>query len=267
MLDGFRDTPVLDRINWFMAALLVAFLAAPSLIVIPMSFSGSQYLQFPPHPLSLRWYAYFADSITWTHAARASLIAGVLTTVVSVPVGAFAAYGAMRLGARFRLLVSSLIVLPAVIPVILIAIGLFFVYARLNLIGSMLGLVLGHTALTIPVVFVVMSAAFGQFDRDQERAARSLGADWKQAWLTVVLPQLRGPVAASALLAFVTSLDEVVIAMFISSGESTTIPKVMFTSLRDEVEPTIAVVSTLLLFAASLVVAVVLRKGSAVFKV
>jgi putative spermidine/putrescine transport system permease protein len=266
MLEGFRETPVFDKLRWVLAGLLVLFLGAPSLVVIPMSFSGSEYLEMPPQSLSLRWYANFFESITWTHAARASLIAATLTTVISVPIGTFAAYGAMQLSPRLRILVSSLIVLPAIIPVILIAIGLFFVLARFGLVGSMTGLVLGHTALAIPVVFVVMGAAFSQFEFNQERAARSLGASGRQVWLTIILPQLGGPIVASALLAFVTSLDEVVVAMFISSGDSTTIPKVMFTSLRDEIDPTVAVVSTMLLFAASAAVFLVLRKASATFR-
>lgn len=263
MLDGFQETPLVERLKWILACLLVVFLAAPSFIVIPMSFSASDFLEFPPPALSLRWYRYFLESITWTGAAKASLVAGTLTTIVSVPIGIFAAYGAMQLSPRFRLLVSGLVVLPAIIPAILIAIGLYFVLARLGMIGTMTGLVLGHVALAIPVVFVVMSAAFAQFDFSQERAARSLGASWVQAWLRVVLPQVIGPIVAAALLAFVTSLDEVVVAMFISSGDNTTLPKVMFTALRDKIDPTIAVVSTNLLVVATAAVFVILRKGSA----
>jgi putative spermidine/putrescine transport system permease protein len=266
MLDGFKETPLADKVNWILAGVLVVFLAVPSLIVIPMSFSDSEFLEFPPSSLSLRWYVNFLESITWTQAARASLVAGSLTMVVSVPIGIFAAYGAMRLNKRVRMIVSGLIVLPAVIPAILIAIGLFFVLARVGLVGSMVGLVLGHTALAIPVVFVVMSAAFSQFDFNQERAARSLGAGASQVWTTIILPQMGGPIIASALLAFVTSLDEVVVAMFISGGDNATIPKVMFSALRDTVDPTIAVVSTVLLFLASFAVLVVIRKGGSAFK-
>ncbi|MDQ0474600.1 ABC transporter permease [Labrys wisconsinensis] len=263
MLDGFDETPLLDRLKWILALLLVVFLAAPSFIVIPMSFSASEFLEFPPPSLSLRWYAYFLESITWTQAARASFVAGTLTTAIAVPIGVLAAYGATRLGPRMRLLVGGVVVLPAVIPAILIAIGLYFVLARVGMVGTMAGLVLGHVALAIPVVFVVMSAAFSQFDFSQERAARSLGATWRQAWLGVVLPQIGGPILASALLAFVTSLDEVVVAMFVSGGSNATLPKVMFAALRDKIDPTIAVVSTVLLVVATGAVAVILCKGTA----
>lgn len=261
MLDGFEARPWQNRARWAAALLLVLFMAGPSLIVVPMSFSASDFLEFPPSHLSLRWYEHFFSSLTWMSAAKASLVVGALTTVIVVPIGVGAAYGVMSLGARLRLVASALIVLPAVIPAILIAIGLFFVLARLGMVGSLAGLVLGHVALAIPVVFVIMSAGFSQFDFTQEKAARSLGASGLQAWTKVILPQMSGSIAASALLAFITSLDEVVVAMFVASGDYTTLPKVMFTLLRDQIDPTIAVVSTLLLIIATLAVIIVLRRG------
>lgn len=166
----------------------------------------------------------------------------------------------MQLAGRARLLVGAVIILPAVIPAILIGVGLYFVLAQVGLVGTMTGLVAGHVALAVPVVFVVMSAAFSRFDFSQERAARSLGAARLHAWLWIVLPQMRGPIVAASLLAFVTSLDEVVIAMFVSGGDNATLPKVMFTALRDKIDPTIAVVSTALLVGASLAVLAVVRK-------
>jgi putative spermidine/putrescine transport system permease protein len=260
MLDGFPESRLLERLKWTFAILVAIFLAAPSLIVVPMSFSAAEFLEFPPPALSARWYAHFLESITWTQAARASLIAGTLTTLIAVPIGVLAAYGAMQLGGRTGLLVGAVIILPAVIPAILIGVGLYFVLAQVGLVGTMTGLVAGHVALAVPVVFVVMSAAFSQFDFAQERAARSLGAGRLHAWLWIVLPQIKGPIVAASLLAFVTSLDEVVIAMFVSSGDNATLPKVMFTALRDKIDPTIAVVSTALLVVASLAVLAVVRK-------
>lgn len=263
MLDGFEPNPWRIRLTWAAALFMVIFLAGPSLIVVPMSFSASDFLEFPPSQLSLRWYEHFFSSLTWMGAVKASLIVGILTTVIAVPIGVVAAYGVMSIGARLRLVVSVLIVLPAVIPAILIAIGLFFVLARFGMVGSLAGVVFGHVALAIPVVFVIMSAGFSQFDFVQEKAARSLGASGLQAWGKVILPQMAGSIAAAALLAFITSLDEVVVAMFVASGDYTTLPKVMFTLLRDQIDPTIAVVSTLLLLIATLAVVAVLRKGSA----
>lgn len=261
MLDGFPEARAAKVIGKCFALAVVLFLAAPTLIVIPMSFAASESFTFPPRSFSFRWYDNFLQSITWTQAARVSLITASLTTLVAVPAGVLAAYGILRLRRRLNLLVSFAMVLPAVIPTILIAVGLFFLLARLGWIGSMFGLVLGHVALAIPVVFVVMSSAFRHFDFTQEQAARSLGARSWQVWFQVTLPQMTTPVFSCALLAFVTSLDEVVVAMFVTSGDNATLPKVMFTALRDQVDPTIAAVSTMLLLVASLAAFAVSRRG------
>ncbi|PZU83905.1 MAG: ABC transporter permease [Shinella sp.] len=262
MNDGFSESSAFNVLKWSFAILVAIFMAAPSFIVVPMSFSSAEMMQFPPAEYSLRWYRNFFTSNIWTDAAKASLTAAILTMAIAVPTGTFAAYGTMKLGRKVRVLIGGLIVLPALIPVILISIGLFFVLSRIGMVGTMAGLVAGHVSLAIPVVYVVMTAAFSQFDYSHEKAARSLGASWAQSWLLVVLPQMTGPIVASAVLAFVTSLDEVVIAMFVSGGSNATLPKVMFTALRDTVDPTIAVVSTALLLVASITVVVAVRKGN-----
>jgi putative spermidine/putrescine transport system permease protein len=261
MLDGFPTTPWSKLLGKCFAFAVVLFLAAPTLIVVPMSFAPNEFLEFPPHSLSLRWYENFMQSVAWRDAARVSLIVASLTTLIALPLGVLAAYGILQLRRRARVLISLIIALPAVIPTILIAVGLFFILARLGWIGSIPGLVMGHVALAIPVVFVVMSSAFRQFDFSQEQAARSLGARPWQIWFQVILPQVITPLYASSLLAFVTSLDEVVVATFVTSGDNATLPKVMFTALRDEVDPTIAAVSTMLLLVASLAVFAISRRG------
>jgi putative spermidine/putrescine transport system permease protein len=262
MNDGFRETALGPVLRWLFLVGVVVFLAAPSMIVVPMSFSSGELMKFPPDEFSLRWYAHYFTSLEWQSATRASLIIGVLTTIVSVTAATLAAYGTMQLSPRLRGMVAAVVVLPALIPVILIATGLFFVLARLGLNGTIAGLVLGHSALAIPVAFVVMAAGFSQFDFTHDRAARSMGASWLQSWRHVILPQMTGSIIAASLLAFVTSLDEVVIAMFVSSGANATLPKVMFTALRDKIEPTIAVISTGLLVVASLAVYISIKKGS-----
>jgi len=262
MNEGFEESTLGQLLRWLFLAAVMIFLIAPSLIVVPMSFSASSVLQFPPEELSLRWYSHYFNSLEWIAATRASLTVGFFTTLLSVTAATLAAYGVMRLKPRLRALVAGLVVLPALIPVILIATGLFFVLAKLGLIGTLTGLVLGHSAVAIPVAFVVMTAGFSQFDFSQDKAARSLGASWVQSWAYVILPQMGGSLIAASLLAFVTSLDEVVIAMFVSGGSNATLPKIMFTALRDQVEPTIAVISTGLLIVASLAVYISIRKGS-----
>lgn len=259
MLDGFGRNPLLTAFGWLFALAMMVFLVAPSLIVVPMSFSVSDFLEFPPREFSLRWYASFWESITWLQAAQASLVIGTLTVALSLPVGTLAAYGTRDLPPRMQMAVGALLLMPAVIPSILVAIGLFFLLARLDLIGTYAGVVLGHTALAIPVVYVIMAAAFADFDRNLERAANSLGASRWTIWRTVIIPNIKGALLAAGLLAFVTSLDEVVVAMFITSGDNATLPKVMFSALRDHIDPTVAAISTMLIGVAIAAVAVLLR--------
>lgn len=262
MLDGFARNRALAWSGWSFALAMMFFLIAPSLIVIPMSFSSSEYLEFPPRDFSMRWYEGFFGSLAWLQAARASLIAAVSTAVLSVPAGTLAAYAARVLPLRMKIVVGAFLLMPAIVPSILVAIGYFFVLAQINLIGTMTGLVLGHTALAIPVVFVIMSAAFATFDANHERAAESFGAGRLTIWKDVIIPQIKAPLFASALLAFVTSLDEVVVAMFISSGSNATLPKVMFSALRDRIDPTVAAISTMLLLIAMVAVVSLLKSGS-----
>lgn len=264
MSDGFPHSGVLRILSWIFVLLTVCFLAAPSFVVIPMSFSGSDFLELPPRIWSLRWYGEFMASRRWLDAAATSFLLAGLVVAVAVPAGLLAAYGATRMSPRWRSVVQAFMLLPAVVPVILIAVGLFFFYSRIGLVGTLTGLVFGHAVLALPVVFLVMSAAFSNFDFDQVRAAQSLGAGNVLVWRAIILPQIVYNILVAALLAFLTSLDEVVVAMLLSVGRYITMPKLMFTSLRDQIDPIIAVTSTLLLVFATAVVIVLQFRENAV---
>ncbi len=230
-----------------LALAVLAFLVLPVFIVVPMSFSDSQYLEFPPRAWSTRWYRAYLGSADWMAATRVSLLAALFTTLLATPLGVAAAWGLHRAGGRTARLVRAALVAPLVIPVIILAIGAFYLYVRLGLVNTMTGLVLAHTALALPFVVVLVDAGLRRIDLDQERVARSLGAPPWRAFTTVVLPQLERSVVAGALLAFITSLDEVVVALFVSSGPMSTLTRRMFTGLRDQVDPTIAAISSLLI--------------------
>ena len=143
--------------------------------------------------------------------------------------------------------VQAVLLLPMIVPIILIGVGAFFLYAKLGLLNTITGLVLAHTILAIPFVLIIMTAGFRTYDMNQELVARSLGASRFVAFVTVTLPQIKFSAISGALLAFLTSFDEVVIALFISGGERATITRRMFNALRDQVDPTIAAISTCLI--------------------
>lgn len=237
------------RRSWLYALLLLVlfFLLAPVLVVVPMSFSSSNYLQFPPQEWSLRWYLAFFGSIEWLRATRASLIAACSTTLVATPVGVAAAAAIARSRAAVAQALNAVFLLPQVVPVIILGIGVFFLYIRLGLVNSMPGIVLAHAALALPFVVVTVLAGLKSFDRNQALAAESLGAHPVRAFFDVTLPQIRPSVIAGALFAFVTSLDEVVISLFIAGGDNTLLTRRMFLALRDQLDPTIAAISSILI--------------------
>ncbi|QTG17210.1 ABC transporter permease (plasmid) [Agrobacterium tumefaciens] len=235
----------LDRI-WLYVFGVVAlvYLLIPTLIVIPMSFSDSQYLSFPPTAFSLKWFENYFGSAEWMRATFVSLRAALLTSVLATIIGTAAAYGTWVGSARFRTTLTGFFILPLTVPSILVAIGSLFVFSRLGLVNTTTGLVMAHTMLAIPFVVIVTTAGLTSYDMNQEMAARSLGASRARAFFTVTLPQIKFSVISSALFAFYVSLDEVIVAMFISTGTGGTLNRKMFNALRDQVDPTIAAIST-----------------------
>lgn len=229
------------------SVIVMILLVAPTLIVIPMSFSDSQYLEFPPETWSLRWYRNYFGSSEWMAATRASLKAAVLTTLVATPIGVMAAYGLHTSRIRFLRVLFSVLIAPMMVPLILIAVGAFYVYAKAGILYSLAGLVMAHSILALPLVIIVIGSALKSYDMNQELAARSLGASRFQAFFHVTLPQIKFAVITSALLSFLTSFDEVVVAMFISGGDNATLTRNMFNALRDQIDPTIAAISTVMI--------------------
>lgn len=241
---------------------LAVFLLAPVLIIIPMSFSPGEFLEFPPPSFSLRWYESFFSSPEWTSAALLSLKVALLTVLAAMPLGVAAAYGLHLSENRIAGFIRAALIVPLIIPVIIIAIGVFYLYARLGLVNTVTGLVLAHTVLALPFVVIITTAGLQQFDMNQERVARSLGASRLGAFFSVTAPQIRPSLASAAFFAFITSFDEVVIALFVSRGTSSTLTRKMFTSLRDQVSPTIAAISTMLILLTILLAGFTLWLGS-----
>ncbi|AHK05201.1 ABC transporter permease (plasmid) [Agrobacterium radiobacter] len=234
-----------DRI-WLYAFGFIAllYLLIPTLIVIPMSFSDSQYLEFPPKAYSLKWFETYFGSAEWMRATFVSVRAAFFTSIFATIFGTAAAYGTWIGSAQLRTPLSGFFILPLSVPSILIAIGSLFVFSRFGLVNTTAGLVIAHTMLAIPFVFIVITAGLTSYDMNQEMAARSLGASRARAFFTVTLPQIKFSVITSALFAFYVSLDEVIVAMFISTGTGGTLNRKMFNALRDQVDPTIAAIST-----------------------
>ena len=232
---------------YIVATIIMLLLVIPTFIVMPMSFSESQYLEFPPEHWSTRWYNVYFESSKWMRATVTSVQVGVLTMLVATPMGVMAAYALFVSGHRAARALFAFLITPIIVPVILIAIGTFYAYGRIGLNNTITGLVLAHAVLATPLVMIVITSALRNYDLNQERVARSLGATRIKAFFVITLPQIKFSIVTSALLAFLTSFDEVIIAIFVSGGSNATLTKHMFAALRDFIDPTIAAISTIMI--------------------
>jgi ABC-type spermidine/putrescine transport system permease subunit II len=238
-------------------ALLAAFLAAPLAIVVVTAFDASGAVVFPPSGLSTRWFADLLASPDWMAGIRNSLVVATGTTVLSMAVGVSAALGACRLDGRARTAVVGLAVFPLFIPGIIIGISLLTFFSRLQLQGSYLALVVAHSLWATPLTYSVMQATFARFDWTVREAALDLGASPARAFVEVVAPNVRAGLVIASLVAFVVSLQEFVMALFLSSPETRTVPVRAWNSLRQGLDPLVSVVSTVLLVAVVLLIVVV----------
>jgi putative spermidine/putrescine transport system permease protein len=232
---------------WVLVGFIIVFLVLPTLIVIPLSFSSASYFEFPPQALSLRWYQdFFLTDVTWLSATSMSFRAGALTALLATTLGTAAALGLTRGRFPGKQLLNTFIAMPLVIPTIVVAIAVYGLFSRLQLTGSLIGLVIGHTILGIPYVVILVSATLRGFDESLEMAAMSLGADRLRTFWHVTLPLIQPGVLSGALFAFLISFDELLVAMFLTRS-NITLPIRMWEGLRTELTPTIAAASTMLM--------------------
>ena len=229
-----------------LVVLLLVFLIFPIFIIVPVSFGDSEFLRFPPPGWSTRWYVEFFGSSQWMGALRSSVEIALATVVLAVPIGTAASYGILNCGWRGARYVQVLLMTPMIVPIIIVGIGVFVVFNRLGLVGNMPALVLAHVLLTVPYVMLTVGAGLRSFDMSQELVARSLGINRPKAFFLVTLPQIKTSVFVAAIFTFLASLDEVVVALFVARGSLTTLPREMFLSIREQIEPTIAAISSVL---------------------
>jgi putative spermidine/putrescine transport system permease protein len=234
--------------------LLLVFLSAPAFLMIPLSFDSASGLAWPPHGFSLQWYRQITDSPLWMQAITRSMLVGVGTGILSMLIGTPAAFLLVRGGMKGKAAMLAFILAPIVVPRMIIAVGVFYFFAKIGLIGSSFGLVLGHTVVAVPYVVITMMAVLRNYDTRLDLAAHSMGA---RPWATlrrVTFPILGAGLMSSFLFAFATSFDELTIALFSSGGLSTTLPKQFWDEITMQISPVIAAVSTcLFVFIAALI--------------
>lgn len=222
------------------------FLVIPSLIVVPISLNGTQELQFPPQELSLQLYRQFFAESAWWGAAVQSAWVGAITAMLSLLIALPAAYALSRTDWRLKRVLEVGFMSPMLVPVIVLGLGMYIHLSALRMVDTTLGIVMAHAVLVLPYTFVSLMAGLRQTDPALETVAMLMGASRLRIVLSVVLPQIYGPILVGTLFAFLISFDEVVVAYFLTGPASQTLPVKMYSAIKWEVSPVLAAVSTLL---------------------
>ena len=231
---------------WVVGVIVGLYLVLPTLIVIPMSFSKSATFAFPPQGFTWQLYENFFTSSVWLQALRNSVVVGVLVAVVATALGTAAALAFDRLTGRVAGFIRTLMLIPLVAPGIVLATAIYITFLQWQLTGSLLGFVLAHTALALPYVIISVTTSLAGFDSQLLRAAASLGASPVRSFLRITAPLISRGILTGAIFAFVTSFDEVVIALFLHSPTFQTLPVQMYNSVTADIDPTISAASSLI---------------------
>lgn len=239
-----------DKIGWwalrlFSAAVLV-YLLLPILVIVPLSFSASTFLVYPMPGLSLQWYENLFTSAEWARAAKNSFIVAPSATLIATILGTLTAVGLSRANFAGKGALMSLLIAPMVVPIVVVGVATYLFFARIGLSDSYTGLIIVHAALGAPFVVTTVLATLQGFNENLIRASLACGASPLKTFFRITLPVIAPGVISGALFAFATSFDEVVVTLFLAGPEQVTLPRQMFTGIRENINPTIAAVATLL---------------------
>ncbi|MEO1103819.1 MAG: ABC transporter permease [Pseudomonadota bacterium] len=233
--------------------LIFFFLVAPIIVIIPLSFNAEPYFTFTPEMLtldpdgySLRWYNALLGSDEWLRSIGNSFFIAILATIIATTLGTLAALGLSRREMPARAAITAFLISPMIVPLIITAAALFSFYARANLSQTYFSIIMSHVVLGAPFVVITVTAALAGFDNQLIRASQSLGATQTTTFFKVILPLLLPGIIAGALFAFITSLDEVVVVLFLAGPEQTPMTVRMFSGLREEISPTILALAAIL---------------------
>lgn len=244
-------TSLAERLWYFalrgLAVLTLLYLILPVLAIVPLSFSSSTFLVYPIPGWSLRWYENLIGSDEWRMAAKNSFIVAPSATVVATILGTLAATGLSKADFRGKGLIMAILISPMIVPVVVVGVGMYLFFAPLGLANTYIGLILAHASLGVPFVVTTVAATLQGFNYNLVRASLSLGANPVNTFFRITLPIIAPGVISGALFAFATSFDEVVVTLFLAGAEQTTLPRQMFTGIRENISPTIAALATILI--------------------
>src|SRR5216684_1015331 len=250
---GLRGSAILSIYAWG----VIAVLLVPIIAFVPMAFTRSTFLSFPPQGFSPQWFEQFMASPLWLGAMIRSFGIGLATAAITVVIASFAALGLARSRSRLAGAVFLLFLTPMVVPSIVIAIALFYLFAQVSLVATNLGIIIGHTVIATPVVFVILLATFKGHDWRLDAAASTLGASRAQTFWRVTLPLVKGGFAVGFVTGFLQSFEELTVALFIGGGIKTTLPKQMWDGILLQVSPVIAAASVVVLIVVIVMFAII----------
>jgi putative spermidine/putrescine transport system permease protein len=238
------------KVGWLLDAFgifVVVVLLLPVFFFPPMAFSSARFLQFPPPGFSLQWMHEYFTSDIWTGATIRSFGIAFITAAFATTLAGIAAFGVARTTSRMSSVAFLVFLLPMIVPNIVTAVALFYVFAHLGLIATNIGIALGHTVTAMPLVFIIILTAFKNYDWRLDQAAASLGAKRRQVVRLITMPTVAGSVVAAFLFAFLHSFEELTIALFVGGGVKQTLPKQMWDDVLLQVTPTLAAASVVVL--------------------
>lgn len=227
--------------------LIILFLILPVLIIVPMSFSSSRYIEFPPPGFSTRWYDAFFGSRAWTTALYNSIVIGICTTVLALVLGLLIAEGLHKSKFKGKSFVTELFMLPMLVPGIIVGISLLKVESEIKLNGTLIGLIIAHTVLAVPFVVRIVLASLVGLNPNYELAAQNLGANKLQTFMKITFPIIKPAIFSGSMFAFATSFDEIVVSQFICGTRVKTLPKVIWDGLNQQLDPTITSIATIMI--------------------
>ncbi|SEB08808.1 putative spermidine/putrescine transport system permease protein [Paraburkholderia sartisoli] len=244
-------TSLVERMWYFtlrgLAVLTLLYLILPVLAIVPLSFSSSTFLVYPIPGWSLRWYQNLIASDEWRMAAKNSFIVAPSATVLATVLGTVAAIGLTKANFRGKALLMAILISPMIVPVVVVGVGMYLFFAPLGLANTYIGLIMAHASLGVPFVVTTVVATLQGFNYNLVRASLSLGANPVKTFFRITLPVIAPGVISGALFAFATSFDEVVVTLFLAGADQTTLPRQMFTGIRENISPTIAALATILI--------------------
>lgn len=232
--------------------LILLFLVLPVFVVMPLSFNAEPYFTYPMSGWSTRWYQDFFTSEEWMLSLKNTLIVGFSATTIATILGVMASLGLMHPKLKGRVWITGVLVSPMIVPVIITAVGVYFAFSPAGLTNNLWGLILAHATLGVPFVVMTVTATLAGFNENLSRAGRNLGASPMLVFWRIKLPIIAPGVISGALFAFATSFDEAVVALFLTTTDQRTVPRQMWSGIREQLSPTILAVATVLVVLSTL---------------